>query len=378
MPITCQHKTAHGHHVCVSDCPANVPCGIYEYRTVDAEHPLPPADERIIDIAVMDMNHGWPNLGHDSLVHLVQDASCDILDTLQKTGLSLRVFSFDVRRTSILPEKPGGRFALYLGTGGPGHIDPRLNDGVLEGSQGIVEDASWEEPLFELFDAIRDSKDAVLLGVCHTFGVMCSWSGIAAPVLRGAKKGGKSTGALENLLTPEAKRHPWFRHFSEHLPDGSRLRILDNRLFDLIPDGQLPEPLIPIGHETLGVGGSRGDAITMVEWARDRNGVIPRIFASNHHPEIVDRSRQLLILERKRNEVSRTWYEERLDILTRTYPDEDSEYLLALTSDFTIVAPLRYHLFRQVRERAQALGFSVAMHEEEVIEPFLSSRVAGR
>ena len=97
---------------------------------------------------------------------------------------------------------------------------------------------------------------------------------------------------------------------------------------------------------------------------------MPRIFAVNHHPEIVDRARQRLILQRKhdRGEVSRQWYEERLDIVTRSYPDEDSEQRLQLTSDYTIVAPLRFHLWREVRRRAEALGRPVQVHEDQVLE----------
>ncbi len=53
----------------------------------------------------------------------------------------------------------------------------------------------------------------------------------------------------------------------------------------------------------------------MVEWARDHGGIMPRMFASNHHPEIVDRARQFMILQRKhkKGEVTTTWYEERLE-----------------------------------------------------------------
>ena len=40
---------------------------------------------------------------------------------------------------------------------------------------------------------------------------------------------------------------------------------------------------------------------------------MPRIFAVNHHPEIVDRSRQMLVLQQKldRGEVTREWFEDR-------------------------------------------------------------------
>ncbi len=98
----------------------------------------------------------------------------------------MRVLSYDVRRGHQIPERPGRRHQIYVGTGGPGHLDPRLNDGVSPGSQGIAEDPGWEAPLFELFDGIRAADDAALLAVCHTFGVMCRWLGIADVVLAGA------------------------------------------------------------------------------------------------------------------------------------------------------------------------------------------------
>src|SRR4029079_7982629 len=109
-----------------------------------------------------------------------------------------------------------------LGTGGPGHLDPRRNDGIAPSAQGITEDPSWEEPLFRLFDCIQARPEAALLAVCHSFGILCRWSGVARPVLRGLEKGGKSVGILDNLLTPEALEHPWFPLFSEQLHEHRR------------------------------------------------------------------------------------------------------------------------------------------------------------
>lgn len=370
MPIACQHKVVHGPQFCVSDCPVTVPCGIFDYQRIERPEQLPVTDERIIDVAVLDMNHGWPNLGHDSLVHLVQDAACDTFEILKSSGLKLRALSFDVRGSGILPQDPSPYVNIYLGTGGPGNIDPNLNDGHSEGSQGIQENADWEGRTFDLFDAIREHKNAVLLSVCHTFGVMCRWAGIASPRLRGPEKGGKSTGILENILTPEAKQHPWFGRFAQALPDSGKFRIVDNRLFDLIPNGPLPDGLTAIGYETLGINGAQGEALTMVEWRRDEAGIMPRIFGVNHHPEIMDRARQLMILERKHNrhEVSDHWYQERIDILTQSYPEENSELLLALTSDYTLAAPFRFHLYREIRLRAEALGHSIPLHEDQILE----------
>jgi hypothetical protein len=369
MPIACRHKTELGRHFCVSDCPASAPCA-FQYARVESPDDLPPADDQVVDVAVLDLNHGWPNLGHDSLVHAVLEASCDLLPRLTAAGLALRVVSFAVRDHGMLPEPPGGRFSVYLGTGGPGHLDPHCNDGLSPYSQGIREDPSWEAPAFALFDAIAADPDAALLAVCHTFGVLCRWSGAARPVLRGPEKGGKLTGVLENVLTDEARAHPWFRRLAAELPGGRRLRILDNRLFDLIPEpGGLPHGFVPIGFET-DADGTRGEALTMLEMARDRGGVVPRIFGVNHHPEIVDRARQRVILDQKldRGEVSAAWVQERLEALTTVYPDEDSEVRLHLTSDYTLLAPLRFHLYRQLRLRAEALGRRWDLAEESALD----------
>ena len=369
MPFLCRHKLPGSSQFCGHDHPSDAPCGAFEYVRVERAEHLPAADPRIVDVAVLDMNHGWPNLGHDCLVHALLDISCGLLPVAEETGIRVRALSFDVRRGGMIPGLPGGPFSLYLGTGGPGHIDPYQNDGVSEFSQGVQEDPSWQAPLFQLFDSIVADENAALLAVCHTFGVMCHWSGLAYPVLRGSGKGGKSTGVLENVLDPAALEHPWFRRFSEELGAGHRLRVLDNRLFDLVPSHEaFPVGTLPVGWETLGVGGPRGDAITMIEFARDAGGLMPRVFGVNHHPEIVNRAGQLAILQQKleRGEVSAQWVAERREILTRSYPGESSEHLLQLTSDYTLLRPLRFHLQRQVRLRAESLGLAVNLHEDQV------------
>jgi hypothetical protein len=364
---TCALKRAHGKDFCLSECPASDPA-VYDYARVERPQDVPSADPRVIDVAVLDMNHGWPNLGHDSLVHVVKDAACDLAGVLAGTGLRIRALSYEVRRGHMIPEGPGGRFAVYLGTGGPGHLDPRLNHGGAEGSQGLDEDPAWEVPLFALYDRIRESDEAALIAVCHSFGVMCRWSGAAHPVLRSAAKGGKSAGVQENVLTEDAARHPWFGQLADEVPDHRRVRIVDHRLFDLIPEDALPSGLTPIGYETRGVEGPTGEAITMIEWERDSAGTMPRVFAVNHHPEIVDRSRQMLILRQKldRGEVDQAWFDDRARVLTETYSDDAHDQRLHLTSDFTLMGPVRFHLYRQVRRRAEELGLTVPLHEDMV------------
>jgi hypothetical protein len=362
MPFDCRHRQRFGHDACLTGCQA---APVFAVATVGQAADLPPVDARLIDIAVLDMHHGWPNLGHDAIVSAMQNAICDIASQLGRAGMGFRVLSYDIRRGHAIPEPPGGRHVLYVGTGGPGHLDPRQNDGVSEGSQGINEDAAWEAPLFDVFDRIRAAPDAVLLGVCHTFGVMCHWLGIADAVLRGADKGGKSTGIVDNVLSDEGLAHPWFARFADALPDHRHFRVLDNRLYDLVlrPDGRR-DGVCAVAFEAEG-GSAAGSALTMVEVARFAGSIMPRMLGVNHHPEIVNRHRLLVVLEQKfqRGDVSLEWYEERKHALTDPVPDQWSDRLLHLTSSYAFMGPLRYHLYRLARERSEALGVPLAVDE---------------
>jgi hypothetical protein len=309
----------------------------FEY--VAGARPAPSPDR--IDVAILDMNHSWPNVGHDSLVHAVLEAAEELRETLVAAGAKVRVISFDVRRGLEIPAAPNGQFQLYVGTGGPGHLDPRQNDGMSEFSQGIAEDDAWEAPLFRLFDAIAKSRDAALIGVCHSFGLMCRWSGTARPELRAEK----SSGMPVNTLTRDGARHPWFGEFAARLSDGRHFRVVDNRLFDLVPESRGAIDVIAVEDES-------SEVLTMVEFARDRAGTMPRILGVNHHPEIIDRDHIMQVLDEKRahGEVSERWYRERADTMRDLFRGEQ-ERQSRLTSEFTLLAPLRFHLRRLVEER---------------------------
>ncbi len=357
MPFDCRFRAAHGQDACVGRCPTTATPPTFLFSRVERGSSLPPDDPNAIDVALLDMHHGWPNLGHDAIVHSIQNIVCDLTTELRDAGMRVRVTSYDVRRGHRIPEAPGPRHSIYVGTGGPGHLDPRLNDGAAGAAQGIDEDPAWESPLFGLFDAVRADPDAALLAVCHTFGVMCRWIGLADAVLRGPAKGGKSTGVLDNVLTDAALEHPWFTRMSRELPDGRRFKILDNRLYDLVPHGPWPDAVTPISAE-VDDDGAAGQALTAVELARDGNGVMPRILGVNHHPEIVNRPRQLTALRKRmeRGGVSEGWYEERARTLTSAIGDERGEQSLQLTSSYMFLGPLRFHLYKQLRLRAAVLG----------------------
>jgi hypothetical protein len=367
MPFDCQHRQRFGQQACLDDCLATRPPARFEFARVERGGDAPPADVRSVDVAILDMHHGWPNLGHAAIVHAVQNAVCDLRPDLDTADLRVRVISYDVRRGHRIPEGPGGRHGLYIGTGGPGHLDPRMNDGVSEGSQGIDEDPRWEAPLFELFDRIQADASAALFGICHTFGVMCRWRGVAEAVLRGLDKGGKSAGIVENELTSQATEHPWFARLAEEAPDHRHIRVLDNRLFDLLPTSDLDRTSLPLGYECR-VPGATSHAVTMIEFARDSGGVMPRVFGVNHHPEIVNRPRLLTILlqKRDRGEVDErdAWFEERRRTLVEPIADEHGDRLLHLAASYTFLGPVRFYLYRLVRERAEALGHRLLVDEE--------------
>jgi hypothetical protein len=97
----------------------------------------------------------------------------------------------------------------------------------------------------------------------------------------------------------------------------------------------------------------------MLEVARDRQGVVPRIFGVNHHPEIVNRPRQLTILRKRmeRGEVTPQWFAERSAALTEDI-DEHGDRSLHVTSSYTLLAPMRHYVYRLALRRALALGRS--------------------
>jgi len=313
---------------------------IFEYLRLDGS--VPPPDAACIDVALLDMNHFWPNVGHDALILAVQESAESLHDELDAIGARVRVLSYDVRRRNIVPESPNGRFQLYIGTGGPGHLDPRLNDGDSESSQGVRETTAWEAPLFRLFDDILANETAAILAVCHSFGLVCRWSGIARPELRPEK----SSGMPLNRLSAEALKHPWFSQFAGELPDHQHFRVVDNRLFDLILESTGKS--MPIAFETEG-----STALTMIELARDPAGVMPRFLGVNHHPEIVDGKHILQVLDEKRfrGEVTRQWYDERATTMRELFREEN-ERQSRITSHYTLLEPLRFHLERIIRARA--------------------------
>lgn len=321
---------------------------------------IPAPDTDFIDVHILDMNHAWQNAGHDSIVALIRRLASDFAPSLSGAGASIRLISHCVRDRLLLPVPVAGP-ALYIGTGGPGHIDPRENvRDDLESGQ-ILETDLWEEPLFALFDAIEENDDAMFYGVCHSFGLLCRWSGVAAPVLRGPEKGGPSIGIVENVLTEQAQAHPWFSRLAKHLPDGKHLPVVDSRHYDLMPRrAKFPRGTTPIAYESPVRGGTAGEALTMCEFARKANGT-PRFFAANHHPEIPEASELAALLDRKLSdgEVTQEWYETRAALLTQIRADDHSEPARLLAAGYSFTFLVRDGLRDLIEARKARRGRAV-------------------
>src|SRR5262249_5571201 len=130
------------------------------------------------------MNHGYPNLGHSSIVETLLGIANDERAAIGPGAPEFRVVSYNVRGGGVVPSLEGRRYPLIVGTGGPGAIDPHENDGVKEFTQGIKDDPVWEAPLHRLFERVVADPSRSLLAICHSFGLLMRWSGFARPVLR--------------------------------------------------------------------------------------------------------------------------------------------------------------------------------------------------
>jgi hypothetical protein len=122
LPFDCQHRLTHGQDICVTDCPTTGAEPTFAFARVERDGQAPRVDAAAVDVALLDMHHGWPNLGHDAIVYAIQNIICDLTPALRAAAMQVRVLSYDVRRGHRIPEAPGGRHAIYVGTGGPGHL----------------------------------------------------------------------------------------------------------------------------------------------------------------------------------------------------------------------------------------------------------------
>ncbi len=316
---------------------------------MDGPDDEPPAVKNIVDVAVLDMHHGFPNLGHASVVDRLMRVAQEERKALGAGTPGVRVVSYDVRLGCAVPSA-ASRFPLVVGTGGPGALDPRENDGISPHAQGILEDPAWEPVLWRFFDALLASRESSFFGICHSFGLLARWAGFGEAVVRPPEKG-KSAGVVTNILTEAAREHPWFSGL-HHASAGGRIQVLDSRLFDILPTGRGPGVVLSLESTP---DGEPGEAITMAELDRFDDGT-PRVWAVNHHPEIGDageqRARLLRIADSR--QLSEEWLRERMQALEAWNASEAAERRLQITASYTAREPIRRILSRALRQRRDA------------------------
>ena len=90
MPFDCRHRQTHGSDACLIRLSGRAA----RLRRACASPGRPTCRRRsrtAIDVAVLDMHHGWPNLGHDAILQAMQNAVCDVSTQLKAAGIGFRV-----------------------------------------------------------------------------------------------------------------------------------------------------------------------------------------------------------------------------------------------------------------------------------------------
>ena len=158
------------------------------------------------------------------------------------------------------------------------------------------------------------------------------------------RRAARAPASVTTCCAPRGRTIPGSRDSRGPSPTANDSRVLDNRLYDLVPLGP-PPPGVTLLAPECDDDGTPGDAVTMVEVSPRSDEAIPRILGVNHHPEIVNRQRQIVLLEKKRARggVNEQWVAERLAALTEPIDDDAND--LASAPDLELhadgAAPLR-------------------------------------
>ena len=285
---------------CLTDCPTRREQGGFRFARVERAGDLPPADPRVVDVALLDMHHGWPNLGHEALADVIQSAVCDLREHLVRVGLSVRVISYDVRRGHALPEAPGGRHAIYVGTGGPGHLDPRAQRRP-RGLPGHRREPGMGEAAVRAVR--RDSRRPARVALRRLPHLRRDVPLAGRGRRRAARPPRRAARAPASGTISCARRHAGIRG-SRALRRASATASA-SRCWTIVSSTCLPTGTVPAGRPACSPWTATRTARPATrspwsKWRDDSRGAVPRILGVNHHPEIVNRQRQLALLEKKR------------------------------------------------------------------------------
>ena len=151
--------------------------------------------------------------------------------------------------------------ALPRDRGTRAHRPPPATTAEPGGRRASARTPSGRHRPSELFDAIHAHEEAALIGVCHTFGVLCRWSGAAAGRSSGAPRRARARAFSRTCSTRLGRRAPVVPTL-RGAQLGERGSAAGRREQAVRPHpagrGIPGRGAEPIGWETLGVGAARG------------------------------------------------------------------------------------------------------------------------
>ena len=62
MVFDCERRARLGAQECLTGCPTRAEVGGFRFARVERLDDAPPAEPHLVDVALLDMHHGWPNL----------------------------------------------------------------------------------------------------------------------------------------------------------------------------------------------------------------------------------------------------------------------------------------------------------------------------
>lgn len=183
-----------------------------------------------IQVAILDMNNGNPNMGIDCLIDI-------ILKWGRQKNKAIQYQVFDVRKKGEIPSL---EFDIYLSSGGPGSPLDSCHD-------------QWDQNYTKWLDEILASNKLVLL-ICHSFQIACRHFNLGNVCLRKSRQIGvlpvhciKENSLFEGLQDPfyalESRSYQIIEPHDENLKNkGAKIIALEKH-----------RPEVPLERAVMGI-----------------------------------------------------------------------------------------------------------------------------
>ena len=302
MPLVCGYKQRHGREFCVSDCPGNAPCGIFEYVRVERPEDVParrPAGGR------RRRARHEPRLAEPG-PRLARARGARLLLRGNRDARAARACGCACSPTTCAAQaccrrRPGSDTCSTSVPAARVASTPPATTAARRSRREFTRTPPGKRPLSRCSTSIRAAPG--------------SGPGRRLPHLRRAvplvgRRAADAARAREGQVHGCAGERcsPGRRASTRGSPASTRCSAARAGCASSRTGCSTCCPTSTAGRRGRCRSASRRAAsaaraarrVTMIEFARDRSGVVPRMFAVNHHPEIVDRVRQVMLLEQKR------------------------------------------------------------------------------